>query len=553
MSAFLRTRAANRSRTQHLGFLLLLIGCGMSHTFWPQARASYDAFDSADETVAEFEANSHASEEQHRIARLEMSSDPLLVIRYAPIANFAYQLDCVSGVLRHCVGRADYAKLWFDALGVDANLSPDVVRWRELRAEHRRMTQPSASLVVPGWPYATIDPDSRVLAAGLGSRDMEDYQSRLALLMHDTISAEASEIVERLYRPFIHWWQAEQDAPGAGAAKVIASRILMPDVQQELASVRAIYGNPRGAERTAVVHLMFRPGIVDGDSLGGQNSGLESFAEFFPKEDGDQRVPVIVHEYAHFVYGSTPVPQAGRLRESIIKSGGDVGGPAWGLLNEALATALGNGRMQRRLMSSDRFSDFVEEPRSFYADEFVDRAGKALLPLVDQMAIDGSSIHDDDFANRFVESLRREFGSELNSPAMHLGDVVVTIDSSLSADGMLDAFGRQIASYSRWDYRERCCTDRFLRSLTAHPGVTRVALIRSSSIHDFHILPERLRRALDAVVSSSGGAVYVRREEGTPPLIVVAVDEDDVAFAEAAFKAIASSKALVEGFIPVSR
>lgn len=132
-----------------------------------------------------------------------------LTARYTPIANFAYQLDCVSGVLGHCVGRNDYTKLWLDSLGIDASSSPEVSRWRAIRQEHRRMAMPGYSAVQPGWSYAALDPDSRVLAAGFGAKDLGDYKSRLALLMHDALSAEAAQIVDRLYGPFRRWWHAD--------------------------------------------------------------------------------------------------------------------------------------------------------------------------------------------------------------------------------------------------------------------------------------------------------------------------------------------------------
>lgn len=475
-----------------------------------------------------------------------------LTARYTPIANFAYQLDCVANVLPSCAGRNDYAKLWRETFAIDPAASNEVKRWRELRREHSRMAQPNFSLIQPGWPYSTIAPDSRVIGAGLGARDLSDYQSRLSLLMHDSLSAEASEVVAILYRPFERWWNANLTPPGHVKAQEIIARMNRDDMRDELKKLNALYGNPPGARREALLHLMFRPGRVDAGHTGGQNIGVDSFAEFMADEDLRYRIPVIVHEYAHFVFGTTTISQAKTLRAAIIKEGGEVGGPAWGLINEGLATAIGNGRVQRLLISAPAFEQFAKQEGSFYNEPFIDGTGKALLPVLDQMVTNGTSIHDAGFAKRYVELLKNTFGARLNAPSAHFNELVIVIDPALDSDRAMQLWGKHIRSDSRWNYNATCCGKEFLDNLNAQSGVARVMLVPAASVARIDMMPESARTLLEKSVKTRGAAIYVSRKSGEPPLVVIALANSNAETLESAYAALAAAPELREGEIAVN-
>jgi hypothetical protein len=474
-----------------------------------------------------------------------------LVARYTPVANFAYQLDCIAQLLQSCAGRNDYSALWRNTFGIDPSASNEVKRWRALRIEHERAVQPRFELVEPGWPFSMVDPRSRALAAGLGARDIADYQSRLALLMHDSISAEAAMIVATLYRPFERWWNAAALPPGHAKAQELVARINRDDMRAEFRTLNAFYGDPPGARREASIHLMFRPGLADRNNTSGQNIGVDSFAEFFADEDIAHRIPVIAHEYAHFVFGTTPIAQAKTLRSAIQRAGGDIGGPAWSLLNEALATALGNGRVQRMLISPKAFEQYAKEDNSFYSDPLIDGAGKALLPILDKMATQGATIHGAEFSRLYVDALKARFGAKLNSPAAHLNEMLIVIDASFNSARMLETWSKHIRSYSRWDYSAVCCGKEFLANLNAQPGVARVTLIPTASLEQAQFLSGAARASLTEQSLRSGAALFVIRNSGEPPLIVVALARHDDATVERALAALAKATELREGAIAI--
>jgi hypothetical protein len=120
--------------------------------------------------------------------------------------------------------------------------------------------------------------------------------------------------------------------------------------------------------------------------------GIESFAEFLANDLESDRLPVILHEYAHFMFSTIPKEKGLQLKASVIKAGGVFGGTLWGLLNEAQASALGNGRVARSYMSAERFGKYEAANGSFYANNLIDGAGKALLPVFDEMLANRKSI-----------------------------------------------------------------------------------------------------------------------------------------------------------------
>ncbi len=367
--------------------------------------------------------------------------------------------------------------------------------------------------------------------------------------MHDTHSAEAARIVSVLYAPFERWWTSNSHAHANASAQEIIARIAKDDIRDELRAVNALYGNPEGALRQATVHLMYRPGKVNPQSTTGQNIGVESFAEFLPERSIAHSVPVIVHEYAHFVFGTTPVAQIRTLRNAIIKAGNEIGSPAWGLLNEALASAIGNGRTQRMLISAEAFARYAAREGSFYSNALMDGAGKALLPIIDEMVKENISIHDIRFAKRYIEALAKIFGSVLNSPAAHLNEMVVMIDPAINGDRLFELWRKHIQPTSYWDYRTACCEKKFVDEMNSQNGVARVAVIPVDAIERLEFVSIAARNVLEHETRKTGFGVYVSRETSEPPLVIIALIDSEDSNIERALAMLMKADELREGLV----
>lgn len=351
---------------------------------------------------------------------------------FTPLANFAYQLDCVAGAARFCAGAEDYRLLWKQEFGIDTTTSPEVKRWAQLRKEFSTLTQASGEDDSP-LPGSRLDLNKRVMIAAFAAADIADYRSRLALLLPDPMSTQADTVINTLYPPFFKWWQAAGNAAASNAARSLIAGIDTPVIQAHVADIVKIFGSSDAARTTATVRLMYRPGLTETRSTSGESFGRESIAEFLSSGDPSRATPVILHEYAHFAFASSDLSKATLLRNGIIKAGGDVGLPIWALFNEAVATALGNGRVHRSLVAKESFDQYAAKRESFYNVPDIDAAAKAILPLVDETVLAGGAVFDDAFIKGYVAAVQTQLGDTLAKPATFMRSYTLIVDAALGS------------------------------------------------------------------------------------------------------------------------
>jgi hypothetical protein len=458
---------------------------------------------------------------------------------FTPIANFAYQLDCVSNVQHGCAGRADYIKLWRETLKIDPESSPEIKRWVAVREQQTRLTESKSG---DDWPYGRIYMPHRVLTAGLGARDLTDYQSRLALVMPDVSVPETQALVAKLYAPFESWWNSSAKPQGEARALAFIAAITSETIVQEVNNIFTLLGSPEAAKTIATVHLMFRPGVLNPNDTSGQNMGIESFAEFLASDLESDRLSVILHEYAHFMFSTIPKEKGLQLKASIIKAGGVLGGTLWGLLNEAQASALGNGRVARSYMSTETFGKYEAAKDSFYANNLIDGAGKALLPVFDEMLANRKSIFDSDFPERYVNAVRTRLGQTLTAPSGILSEVKL-INEPIFGDRYAYDASRVKRPSSMWAEALICCEAAFKKQMQAWQSSTRMIIIPLKSIEKVSGIPESLHRKMITARVNSLSIIGVEMNESQALLIVIAANDN--AGATAALEALMKEPTLV--------
>ena len=106
---------------------------------------------------------------------------------------------------------------------------------------------------------------------------------------------------------------------------------------------------------------------------------------------------------------------------------------AWGLLNEALATALGNAIVQERLDSKEA-ARLLAKPRGLYAEEAVDKAAKAALPLVRAALAQGDTMSSARFVNDYIAAVGERFGDDVR-PTQYLRDHFTAMSPELGERG----------------------------------------------------------------------------------------------------------------------
>lgn len=100
--------------------------------------------------------------------------------------------------------------------------------------------------------------------------------------------------------------------------------------------------------------------------------------------DGDtpsRRADVVVHELAHLLYERAGLEDEPLIYRAFFTPSLPTAAQGWDLLNEGLATAIGQGVLQE-LVNPKEFADSLIKSNSWYVNSDIDAFAKAVFPLV---------------------------------------------------------------------------------------------------------------------------------------------------------------------------
>ena len=461
---------------------------------------------------------------------------------FSETANLTYQLDVVGGVLGH-VGPADFAALWSKEFIKSDEDRRFIKQWADLEGRYNK----SISLDGPDMPlerpYSYVSIFERIRIAGLRSTSTDDFLNQVSLLVQPRDELQFAAVLRHFERPFHQWWQRE--AMGQGRTFVAGLRKLMTErqIQDRIEQFRKFYGPDLPGDYEAPFSLVYRPNLAKAPTNGQQLDGI-SVVEFLPKEKPEQRIDVILHEFCHFLYRSRSDQATVKFQQRFVDFGDPAAKPAFNLLNEGLATALGNGIIGRQERPQSEWDAFVRRPLSFYNNAHIDRAGKQLLILLDDWLPKGKTLDDPEFANAYLAALKREFGTELTAPALYLSEAFLYVDQRIGKEfsGELRRKLNVASAYSSVSDRINA---ELLGDLTQQPNLSAVFVVPADQIDS--LVSTRVIDAADAtVIGAAKKPVLFGRRRGATAYTFVIVAES-AAEAQPALKDLASAKSMFAG------
>ncbi len=273
-----------------------------------------------------------------------------------------------------------------------------------------------------------------------------------------------------------------------------------------------------------------------------RGSGVKTFAhqagpvvvvEVLDDDDLDHRVGVVVHELVHVLWFARPPATRRGLDDAFAALGRPEAHVALALLNEGLATALGNGLFELR--ASGGLPD-----GSWYADEAIDGFARALLPLL-QARIAGEQELDSSFASEATRVLAARFSGVASDPRFAFRRVLVVRVGSAMPDHDL---ANRIRAHLR-AHRVRVVSPPAPgRQLGAEPSDTVLLVSTPERVDELaaFLHPDRLRDLVgeeDGAPALKGAAATCRHGSGRWYAIVLARDAGEV---DAALSRIAGAR-----------
>jgi hypothetical protein len=453
---------------------------------------------------------------------------PQIVVNLSPIANFVYQLDCISGGLRSCGGRDDYVALWRHRFGVDSDRSADVSAWRAAFSG-------SQDLLI------------RARIASFEAKSIDDYLRRIDVLFPPASARRVRTITNAHYPAFLRWWRTSNVAARERRVQAFRAALRTPPIAGELSRLYRFFAVPGTATRELDLALFYRPMMGPLPLTTGEYLGDDwSVAEFGSTEDLANRLGVVLHEYTHYVYSKMPADERNALGKMIVDAEPVHGSAMWSLFNEAIATAVGNGRIYRSLVSAEAWQAMLARERSFYSDAPIDAAAKAILPLVDATLDKGGTVTAPSFANAYDAALDAHLATLWRAPSLVLGEFRALADDRFDKSVLTYAI-RTFHAHSVWYDVKPCCGAPFAQWWKDSGGSSRVALIHKEHATQSPLLDAATAACFAARPDHQAGYVIARNGEWTD-IVVVASEES----ARTAIDSIARMPTLEPGTYYVS-
>jgi len=460
-------------------------------------------------------------------------------VLHRELPNLVYQLDCVSGAIGSCSLDA-YQTLWKAKFLTTPEDDAALKVWKATRARYAESIDIPSEVKFPlGREGSKLSLDASVRRAGLLATSVENFVSRLDLLMLASDREAMAAVVRRFVARFHTWYQSQAKSGDAFAIEL--QRLLeRQDVQTLINQFHTFYDAQLPPNQPLPFLVLDRPESASHQSYGEQVGGV-SLIEVIKGERATRRIDVVIHELCHYLFSvSRPQTIAGlQARFLASKVPGALG--AYRLFDEAVATALGNG-VVASVADRKEFDRRFAKPQGFYNDADIDRSAKALYPL---FLRGGLKLSDEDFIERYLEVFTKEYGETLAAPRLAMFHLLMFVDQRLSLDveRALSAAFHVNTSSSLIGLPEEPEVDRWYAAGAGHG--TGLFIVTPEALGE--LVKKKLITPADqkALLEAKAGAM-VGKPRGNGDWLYVVVAPDQAAL-ERSFAALAQAQKPLEG------
>ena len=344
-------------------------------------------------------------------------------VKFGEIPNLTYQLDCIGDLPINC-SRQNLDDLWtreFLKTDEDRRMIKEWARLRDLYSKDIQLSREA------GANYSSISIFDKIRIAGFQADGVNDYLARLDLLTVPADRASFERVICYFDPRFKIWWQAEATKSGDEFARQTEVLLRSPKITELVRQFYNFYQPVLPKDYEISFNLLYIPAVVK-ESSSGQQLENYSLMEFKSGETPEQRVDIAVHELCHFFYDNTKPEIRARMQARFQETNRAAAVPAFNLLNESLAAAFGNGMIVRAVTPAAEFDKYLAANKSFYNNSSIDRAAKAILPMLDERLKNNRTIDDESFVDDYISTLEKAFGADLLTPKLYLSEQFLFVD-----------------------------------------------------------------------------------------------------------------------------
>ncbi|MEL6181681.1 MAG: hypothetical protein AAFS10_22165, partial [Myxococcota bacterium] len=426
----------------------------------------------------------------------------------SPIANLAYHLDCLGHQISCTLGA--YETLWRNTWSWTPEDDAQLQAWRALKQRYPRTvrtgSKPDPGAIPSALPIGSLRLDLdkiRRLASTLVD-DLALYQETLSLTMHASDAARAVEIMAHFMPRFRQWWDKDNHGAQLGAwQRRLEETIVATQLVERLEQVAAFYGAELHSSVPLVADLILLPG--NGARSRAERLENHAFVEIASTtSDARERLPIIAHEFFHHFMNMSPTAHRRAVLDQLAASDDACAIAAWNLLDETLATTLGNAWVASHLLPEAELQARLDDPKRLYADPFIGPTAARLYPALRDAINTSQGMNHPAFIKAYLSAFNPSVANEGGCLRPMLFTAGIAHDNAFRSTVRHAARTLKIRSLSTY----RGLQERSRHSVDAYPMMTTLIMVH----------PDRtkaLKRWSDTLGSSHTTAI-VRSAKDAP-------------------------------------
>ncbi len=353
-------------------------------------------------------------------------------LHLAPQPNLVYQLDCVSGAV--VCAQIVFREFWA-TLGLDAEDEAALATWKALRARHvgelRRADVAPARLPLLA-PTGAFDLGERQRLAGLLARTPAAYEASMALLSSDEDARRLRGLLARFEPRFSAWWRARGFAAGSASFDAFARKLADPFLDATIERAARFYEAEPSPGALLDVHLVVQPASRRTLTAAYQ---IERYAIVEAPEGRpiDGLLGVVAHEAFHSFCGRMVPERRAALLGRFVAADDPYAAAAYGVFDEAVARALGNGVVAQRYEPPASFARRMARTDKGEPYREASVVGRALFPAMEGFLERGTLVSSDAFVRAFLAAARATYEGGRPRPLDYLHAPVLAAEPRFAA------------------------------------------------------------------------------------------------------------------------
>ncbi|HEX8796866.1 MAG TPA: hypothetical protein VF765_38205 [Polyangiaceae bacterium] len=233
---------------------------------------------------------------------------------------------------------------------------------------------------------------------------------------------------------------------------------------------------------------------------------------------------IVCHELFHFFYASRTPEQQAQLAARFEGSPDPVAGVAYQLLDESVATALGNGVVNRAVNRPD-YDKRLHREMGFYANHAIDATAKALLSRTGDDPTAGPPLDAPETVAALIAAAREAVGAE-PKPIEYLHSYAMASDEGWK--DVMKRTGERANTNNLYGYAPLDTADG-VEMITQHPALSAVLLVPRARLSALGVygdaVPAALRAAVAREAKRKGAFAYVWHRSKHAMLYVIVADD----------------------------